>query len=153
MKNKVLNKEQVQELIDLGFDVSKYSSVSYELCNNPKDCSYKTENQLFLSDNRNGICECGYQKEIKTLTIGDIIDALPELITIRENKEDNILFSPYVLETDMKTYLRYIACFNGTLIEVKRDEKFINMLFDLLKWCIVNKHIKTSTEDELNKLK
>ena len=55
------------KLIDLGFDVSKYSSVSYELCNNPKDCSYKTENQLFLSDNRNGICECGYQKEIKTL--------------------------------------------------------------------------------------
>lgn len=157
MENQILTKEQVQELKELGFDTSKYSNIGWACCK--KNCpnlycsdpnlSFRDNYRLFIGKKEN----CGLSEIIPSLTIGDIIDALPEQITIRENKEESVLFSPYILETDMKTYLRYIACFNGTLVEIKRNEKFINMLFDLLKWCIVNKHIKASAKNELNKLK
>ena len=68
-------------------------------------------------------------KSIPTMTIGDIIDILPE--RIHKN---------YYLEIG-KCYVGYY-CEDHISINGEVGEKLIDSLFEMLKWCIKEKYIK-----------
>ena len=80
---------------------------------------------------------------IPTLTIGDIIEILPKFIPILDKTKSSIfsVLKSYILQTDMKTYLRYKYADGNILLEIIESTYFINMLFETLKWCIKEKHI------------
>ena len=134
IKEQVLSIHQVKELQELGFDVRKYATLAVI---EAKDGNHYIVDRRLLSINM-GFMETEVIEYFETLSIGDIMDILPETILI--DREDGVLFCNNTLQTDMRCYLRYASI--STIIEIKRNEKFINMLFDLLKWCIKNKHIQ-----------
>ena len=119
IKEQVLSIDQVQELQELGFDVEKYASMAFlnfSSCIPPK---YSITN---------------YQREIKskidyipTLTIGDIMDILPEKIS-----------EIYYIEIG-KSYIGYYE--NEECLDLFIDNRLINALFECLVWCIKEKHI------------
>ena len=125
IEDQVLSIEQVQELQELGFDVSKYASMYY--CPNWIEKFGVDEIQDYLLI-IGSLYEDGNEDCFPTMSIADIIGVLPTKIDKYElniNRRDvsysesrtNILFYAY----------RY---------------RFINSLFDCLVWCIKEKHIK-----------
>lgn len=121
IEDQVLSINQVQQLQELGFDVEKYASMAFlnfSSCIPPK---YSITN---------------YQREIKskieyipTLTIGDIIEILPEKIS-----------EIYYIEIG-KNYIDY--CSNDKSLNGFVEDNLINALFETLKWCIINRHIES----------
>ena len=114
LKDQVLSIEQVQELRELGFNVSKYASMGW-VTTNQEDFELNT------------LDKCKYLICIPTLTIGDIMECLPEEI------EENVLT---------------IFAFGGTWAVGWEDIHYygrntlIDALFEILKWCIKQKHIE-----------
>ena len=132
LENQVLNIEQVRELQELGFDVGKYASMKYiDGMLLPNESKIKVIGEPFRG--------CNYP----TLTIGDIMEVLPKVIPILDTTKSSIfsVLKSYILQTDMKNYLRYKYADGNILLEIIESTYFINMLFDALKWCIKNKHI------------
>lgn len=124
LKEQVLNKEQVEELIDLGFDVKKYASLEIEV--NCIDC-----NEWWVRI-PNGFAT-------PTLSVGDIIDLLPRKLYKEINKP--------TLWLDTANYyndynLLYAKADSGNSPFSIKKQKFIDVLFETLKWCIINKHIE-----------
>ena len=119
----VLNISQVQKLIELGFNVRKHSSIYYV----PNWVIKWGEDEiqdydLVIGELREEDIDC-----IPTLTIGDIIEVLPENI-------DNNFF--LMFEKD------YVAYNNRYLVLMSKEEKnLITALFECLVWCIKQKHI------------
>lgn len=112
IKDQVLSIEQVQELQELGFDVSKYSSLR---SNGEK---VVTEDDFYI----------GASPLFPTMTIGDIIEVLPERI----HKNYYLVMS--------KNYVDYSdgdISINGYI-----EFKLIDAFFEMLKWCIKYKHIE-----------
>ena len=119
LKDQILSIEQVRELQELGFDVEKYASMCWT--------------KLFDRDNFYRILNKEYAEYaelndyIPTLTIGDIMECLPEEI------EENVL---------------NIFAFGETWsvgwedIQYWGSNTLIDALFEILKWCIKEKHIK-----------
>ena len=123
IKDQVLSIEQVQELQELGFDVEKNASVRW--C----DCSVckRTYAPCFsYNELRVDKKECPLTREVPTLTIGDIIEVLPEKI------EENVLNIFAFGET-------WSVGWEG--IQYCGSNKLIDALFETLKWCIKEKHI------------
>ena len=120
IKDQVLSIEQVRELQELGFDIEKYANMCWV--------------KLFDRDNFYRILNKEYAEYaelndyIPTLTIGDIIEVLPEKI-----EED------YYLEIS-KNYVDY--CDDHVSINGYIEFKLIDALFEMLKWCIKEKHIE-----------
>ena len=124
IKEQVLSIKQVQELQELGFDVEKNASVRW--C----DCSVckRTYAPCFsYNELRVDKKECPLTREVPTLTIGDIIEVLPEKI-----------YNNYSLEIS-KNYVDY--CDVHISINEEVEEKLIDAFFEMLKWCIKQKHI------------
>ena len=126
LKDQVLSIKQVQELQELGFDVSKYASMCWLKYINDEGEEYislqETTKYCFLN---NAV------EPIPTLTIGDIIEVLPNII----NTERFL----YRLEINNPN-IYYIDRLKNTGIYFY-EKTLINNLFEALKWCIKNKHI------------
>ena len=125
IEDQVLSIEQIKELQELGFDVEKYASMYFVPNWITKYGIDEIQDYLLaigeLGDDYEGDC-------IPTMTIGDIIEVLPE--KIHKN---------YPLEMS-KNYVYY--CDNGVFINGEVEFKLIDALFEMLKWCIKEKHIK-----------
>ena len=129
LKDQVLSVAQVQELQELGFDISKYATLywaSCDRCSNEK-CFERQILELNISKSK---CCVNQTNIIPTLTIGDIIDILPEKI-----------YNHYSLEIS-KNNVEY--CDGYISINVEVEEKLIDAFFKTLKWCIKQKHIALS---------
>ena len=121
LENQVLNIDQVQELQELGFDVSKYASMDWGITNQ-EDFELNT------------LDKCKYLICIPTLTIGDIMEILPAKIKLY----------PRIYELFISKFAISFFCRNGTTAfetSFKENKTFINALFETLKWCIKEKHI------------
>jgi len=124
MEEQVLSIEQVQELQELGFNVEKNASMCWVAYTSDEE-PYEKEYSLSILDE---FCyESASLEPIPTLTIGDMIEVLPE--TIHKN---------YSLEIS-KHYVDY--CDNGISINGYVEFKLIDALFEMLKWCIKEKQI------------
>ncbi len=123
LKDQVLSINQVQELIELGFDTSKYASMCW-LSYTSDEPPYEKEYDLSILDE---FCyELSCLTPIPTLTIGDIMEILPEEI---EEKVLNIFAFSETWSVGWEDIQYYGS---NTLIDA---------LFETLKWCIANKHI------------
>ena len=120
-KGQVLSIGQVRELKKLGFDVKKHSSMCYLPYYNSS--LYKIDGYTLDTIERNDSFH-----SIPTMSIGDIIEVLPENI-------DNNFF--LMFEKDYVTYNNRYVFLMG-----KEEKNLINALFETLKWCIKEKHIK-----------
>ena len=123
IEEQVLNISQVQKLIELGFNVRKHSSIFYV----PNWVIKWGEDEiqdydLVIGELREEDIDC-----IPTLTIGDIIEVLPEEIS-----------EIYYIEVG-KTYIGYYG--NEEWFYLFSDYRLINALFECLVWCIKQKHI------------
>ena len=125
IKDQVLSIEQIKELQELGFDVEKYASMYFVPNWITKYGIDEIQDYLLaigeLGDDYEGDC-------IPTMTIGDIIEVLPEKI----HKNYSLKIS--------KNYVYY--CDDHIFINGEVEEKLIDALFEMLKWCIKEKHIK-----------
>lgn len=125
IKEQVLNVEQVQELIELGFDIEKHSSMCWVAYTSDEE-PYEKEYSLSILDE---FCyESASLEPIPTMSIGDIIEVLPEKI-----------HKYYSLEIG-KHYVYY--CDKGIYINGEVEEKLIDALFEILKWCLKQNHIE-----------
>ena len=124
LEDQVLNVEQVQELQELGFNIEKYASMCWVTYTSDEE-PYEKEYSLSILDE---FCyESASLEPTPTMTIGDIIEVLPENI-------DNNFF--LMFEKD------YVAYNNRYLVLMSKEEKnLITALFETLKWCIKQKHI------------
>ena len=124
LEDQVLSIEQVQELQELGFDVEKYASMCWVTYTSDEE-PYEKEYNLSILDE---FCyESASLESTPTMTIGDIIEVLPENI-------DNNFF--LMFEKD------YVAYNNRYSVLMSKEEKnLIIALFETLKWCIKEKHI------------
>ena len=124
LENQVLNIDQVQELQELGFDVKKYASMCWVTYTSDED-PYKKEYNLSILDE---FCyESASLEPTPTMSIGDIIEVLPE--RIHKN---------YYLEIS-KNYVDY--CDDHVSINGEVEKKLIDAFFEMLKWGIKEKHI------------
>lgn len=124
LKDQVLSIEQVQELLKLGFDIEKHSSMCWVAYTSDQE-PYEKEYSLSILDE---FCyESASLEPIPTMTIGDIIDILP------------IEIDEYVLDMNRK-YVSYDSKQNNLYYGYRH--RFIDSLFDCLVWCIKEKHIK-----------
>ena len=124
IEDQVLSIEQVRELQELGFDVERYASMCWVTYTSDEE-PYEKEYSLSILDE---FCyESASLEPTPTMTIGDIIEVLPENI-------DNNFF--LMFEKD------YVAYNNRYLVLMSKEEKnLITALFEMLKWCIKEKHI------------
>ena len=123
LEQQVLPVEQVKELIDLGFDVSKHASMKL------------IGNNLILTK------ETGYygvENIVPTLSIGDIMEILPAEII---DKDEDCNFYLYELEIINNSISYYGFDIEGDIFSSGKNKTFIDALFETLKWCIKNKHI------------
>ena len=123
IEDQVLSIEQVRELQELGFDVIKYASMCWVTYTSDEE-PYEKEYNLSILDE---FCyESASLEPTPTMSIGDIISVLPVKI------EENVL---------------NIFAFGGTWsvgwegIQYCGSNTLIDALFEILKWCIKQKHI------------
>ena len=126
LKDQVLSIEQVQELQELGFDVEKYATLYWASCDGCSSANCFERQILELNISKSKCC-VNQTNIIPTLTIGDIMDILPEKI-----------YNNYSLEIS-KNYVDY--CDVHISINLEIEEKLIDAFFEMLKWCIKQKHI------------
>jgi phosphoenolpyruvate synthase/pyruvate phosphate dikinase len=127
LEEQVLSIEQVQELLKLGFDIEKHSSMCWVAYTSDEE-PYEKEYSLSILDE---FCyESASLEPIPTMTIGDIIDILP------------IEIDEYVLDMNRK-YVSYDSndSKQNSLYYGYRH-RFIDSLFNCLVWCIKEKHIE-----------
>jgi phosphoenolpyruvate synthase/pyruvate phosphate dikinase len=125
LEEQVLSVEQVRELQELGFDIEKHSSMCWVAYTSDEE-PYEKEYSLSILDE---FCyESASLEPIPTMSIGDMIEVLPE--TIHKN---------YSLEIS-KHYVDY--CDDHISINGEVEEKLIDAFFEMLKWCIKEKQIK-----------
>ena len=141
IKEQVLSIAQVQELQELGFDVNKHASMCWIKYTSDEEPYEETYNLTVLDEN---CYEMSCLAPIPTLSIGDIMEILPKVIPILDTAKSSIfsVLKSYVLQTDMKTYLKYKYEDGNNLLVTIESTYFINILFDTLIWCIINKHIQ-----------
>ena len=130
IEDQVLSIEQVQELQKLGFDVSKYGSMYY--CPNWIEKFGVDEIQDYLLV-IGSLYEDGNEDCFPTMTIGDIIEVLPNRIYT-----DNFYYltiSDGVVKYHSEVFSDKVM-FRGFGLTIKDG------LFEALKWCIKQKHIE-----------
>ena len=136
IEDQILSIEQVQELQELGFDVEKHASMCWVAYTSDEE-PYEKEYSLSILDE---FCyESASLEPIPTLTIGDIIDVLPEKIkTYSRNADKEIYLYPRISNRGI--------IYTSTMIEdcifCSIEDKLINNLFNTLVWCVKEKHIK-----------
>ena len=123
LEDQVLSIEQVQELQELGFNFRKHSSACV--------IEAKDRNQYIVDRRLIGLHIGFMETEVieyhETMTIGDIISVLPEKI------EENVL-NIFAFSETWSVGWEGIQYYGGNTL--------IDALFETLKWCIKEKHIK-----------
>ena len=123
LEDQVLSIEQVQELQELGFDFRKYSSACV--------IEAKDRNKYIVDRRLIGLHIGFMETEVieyhETMTIGDVIEVLPEEI---EEKVLNIFAFGETWSVGWEG-IQYFG--SNTLIDA---------LFETLKWCIKQKHLE-----------
>ena len=123
IKEQILSIEQIQELINLGFDFRKYSSTCV--------IEAKDRNKYIVDRRLIGLHIGFMETEVieyhETMTIGDIMKCLPEEI------EEKVLNIFAFGETWSVGWEGIQYCGSNTLIDA---------LFETLKWCIKQKHLE-----------
>lgn len=135
LKNQVLSIEQVVKLQNLGFDVIKNSSAIVIIKENGPFIVSKemVEKNIF------GITD-KIEDMFYSMTIGDIINVLPEKIkTYSRHVDEEINFYPRMNNAGI-IYASTIMIEDS--IFCSREDKLINNLFNTLIWCIKEKHIE-----------
>lgn len=135
-----LTPEQSQHLIELGVDASKASATRYIVSETEVYCGYSREvivTDGYISD---------YVDQESIFTLSDILSLLPKEIHDTEIWEQWEHFY-LVIETDCNgTWLATYREYSGGEIVMEIGEKvapeLIDALFELLVWCITNKHIE-----------
>lgn len=129
IEEQVLSMSQIQELIELGFNVRKYSSIYYVPNWEIKWGEYEIQDyHLVIGELREEDIDC-----IPTLTIGDIIDILPKEII---NDDVDYYFT---IDQEYVTYSNiYLDGYNVSFLR----GNLIDKLFECLKYCIKNNYIK-----------
>ena len=132
LENQVLSINQVQELIELGFDVSKYASVEVNITEKGNKFIISKEFiKLFPKFGDNNVIKRYY-----SMTIGDIMEILPERIIGDKDTDEDI---PYYIHVD-KNEVYYYSHYEDYIFTISKIN-IIDALFETLKWCIANKHI------------
>ena len=122
IEDQILSIKQVQELRELGFNVKKHSSVR------------SNEEKIITGDD----FYIGAAPLFPTMTIGDIIEVLPEKIkTYSANADKEIYF---YLRINNRGVI-YVPTRIDDCMFCSIEDKLINNLFNTLVWCIKNKHI------------
>ena len=128
LEDQVLSIEQVRELQELGFDVKKYASMCWVTYTSDEE-PYKKEYSLSILDE---FCyESASLEPTPTMTIGDIIEVLPNLIIIErflyrlEINNPSVYYIDRIKDTGIYFY----------------NNGLIDNLFETLKWWIKEKHI------------
>ncbi len=129
IEDQVLSIKQVQELQELGFDVKKYASMCW-LAYTSDIPPYEKEYNLSTHDI---YCyESSSLEPIPTLSIGDIIEVLPNLINTErflyrlEINNSSVYYTDRIKNTGIYFY----------------NKGLVDNLFETLKWCIKEKHIE-----------
>ena len=122
LEQQVLSIKQVRELQELGFDVKKYASMVW------------INNRLFSKDDTTTQCMIVQVDYTPTMTIGDIIDILPHHKFLLEKGYE---------DTNMYHLEHKFSSLEGIKILQHESGSFLRLLFDNLKWCIINKHIES----------
>ena len=135
LEDQVLSIKQVRELQELGFDIEKHSSMYYTPNWITKFGVDEIQDYLLqiggLGEDYDGDC-------IPTMSIGDIIEVLPEKIkTYSANADEEINFYPRINNTG----IIYTTTMIDDCIFCSIEDKLINNLFNTLVWCIKEKHI------------
>lgn len=128
LEEQVLNREQVQELIELGFDVRKYATSAVI---EAKDGNHYIVDRRLLSINM-GFMETEVIEYFETLSIGDIMQVLPPYIEEECVLNINQNFILYEKEGGMTEYME---------INLIVGNSIINNHFEMLKYCIQEKYI------------
>lgn len=128
LEEQVLNREQVQELIELGFDVRKYATSAVI---EAKDGNHYIVDRRLLSINM-GFMETEVIEYFETLSIGDIMQVLPPYIEEECVLNINQNFILYEKQGGMTEYLE---------INLIVGNSIINNHFEMLKYCIQEKYI------------
>lgn len=123
LEQQVLSIEQAQELKELGFDVNKHASVEINTTINKKQYVVSSSFvQLYPQFGDDNVIE-----RYSTMTIGDIMECLP--VEIEEEILNIFAFG--------KTWS---VGWEG--IQYWGSNTLIDALFEILKWCIKEKHIE-----------
>ena len=141
LKDQVLSINQVQELQELGFDVSKYATLYWASCDGCSSANCFERQILELNISKSKCC-VNQTNIIPTLTIGDIMDILPKVINshgIEYGRNADYGLSLIYLN---KYYIRYIGIHISLALIIFESYNLIDVLFEALKWCIQNKHIE-----------
>lgn len=129
IEEQILTLEQIQELQELGFNDNKYASVEINTTINKKQYIVSSSFvQLYPEFGDNDVME-----RYMTMTIGDIINILPEVIKDEENDEE---YNIHIGKNEI--------CYSS--LGLNKSYRFygfdlITNLFRCLKWCIKEKYI------------
>ena len=127
MKSKqVLSVEQMIHLQELGLDTS-HGSMCFEW--NESDA----DNMVVTSPD----ADTNYDYYHETYTLQDILDKLPTLIIINSN------FYKICIEPSCGYWDIYYYKSDATELISKKSENIIDAAYEMLCWCIENRHIKT----------
>ena len=139
IEDQVLSIEQVRELLKLGFDIEKHSSMCWVAYTSDEE---PYEKEYSLSTHDIYCYESSSLEPIPTLSIGDIMDILPKVINshgIEYGRNADYGLSLIYLN---KYYIRYIGIHISLALIIFESYNLIDVLFEALKWCIKEKHIK-----------
>lgn len=149
MKDQVLSIERMQHLKELGIDTSKASMVLIVtdeygdvLDWDEEIYKYEAEDKNFeYLDAATGNYDHSYRMDCGVFTLQDILDLLPEKITVDyESYSLNVIFP-----NDGLWEISY--SFGGICYEYFMDTKLIDAAYEMLLWCAENGYIKTNKED------
>ena len=127
MKSKqILSVEQMKHLQELGLDTSD-GSMCFEW--NESDA----DNMVVTSPD----ADTNYDYYHETYTLQDILDKLPTLIIINSN------FYKICIEPSCGYWDIYYYKSDATELISKKSENIIDAAYEMLCWCIENRHIKT----------
>lgn len=127
MKSKqVLSVEQMIHLQELGLDTSD-GSMCFEW--NESD----SDNMVVTSPD----ADTNYDYYHETYTLQDILDKLPTLIIISSD------FYKICIEPSCGYWDIYYYKSDATELISKKSENIIDAAYEMLCWCIENRHIKT----------
>ena len=134
MKSKqVLSIEQMQYLQELGLDTTNASM-----------CWIKTSNERALAFNDEWIyLRESFLDPVPAYTLHDVLDKLPKEINSRTRR--------FWLRIDLGDECLYYYYDNLSLVEIRKkvfgyngSGELIDAAYEMLCWCINNKHIKTN---------
>lgn len=144
MENQVLSIEQMQELVELGIDISN-ASMCWGKWDDVKEYSLfaenKTDRESFIQDliNNNCVDEEDAQEyahnTIPTFTLQDILEILPDSIRFKKHKIGIYHLEIIPLDKRIGGVLFLYKSDTDRTTAIKFDGSYIEAAFNMLKWC------------------